>query len=117
MRWFAFLALFFVLTGSSRAAGPDDQYLDIYNEILQADNLQQNGHSAAASAKYLDAQAALKRLKDENPAWNTAIVSFRLQYLAEQIQALAKVVPAATAPPPPPPTAPPAQTVVPGPSA
>jgi tetratricopeptide (TPR) repeat protein len=100
MRWFAVLALFLVLTGSSRAAGPDDRYLDIYNEILQADSLQQNGHSADADAKYLEAQTALKKLKDDYPAWNTAIVSFRLDYLAEQIQALAKVVPATKAPPP-----------------
>jgi tetratricopeptide (TPR) repeat protein len=100
MRWFPVLALLLVLTGSSGAAGPDDQYLDIYNEILQADGLQQSGHPAAAAARYLEAQAALKRLKDEHPTWNSTIVSFRLDYLAEQIQALARVAPAPSAPPP-----------------
>jgi tetratricopeptide (TPR) repeat protein len=109
MRWFAVLAFLFVLTGSSRAAGPDDQYLDIYNEILQADTLQQNGRAAGAAEKYLDAQTALRRLKDEHPDWNTAIVSFRLDYLAEQLHSLAKVLPSTNAPPP--------QAVVPAPTA
>jgi Flp pilus assembly protein TadD len=100
MRWFVVLALLLVLTGSSRAAGPDDRYLDVYNEILQADNLRQNGHPAAAAAKYLEAQTALKKLRDDYPTWNSTIVSFRLDYLAEQIQALPKVLPAASVPPP-----------------
>src|ERR1039458_1044378 len=33
MRWMAILAFFLVLTGSTLAAGSDEQYLDIYNEI------------------------------------------------------------------------------------
>jgi hypothetical protein len=100
MRWFAVLALLCVWCGSACASGADDQYLDIYNQILQADGLQQSGHSAAASARYLDAQRALKKLKEEYPAWNTEVVSFRLDYLAEQIQVLAKVLPPTNAPPP-----------------
>jgi tetratricopeptide (TPR) repeat protein len=100
MRWIAVLALLLVLTGASRAAGPDDQYLDIYNEVLQADNLQKNGHASQAAAKYLEAQSALKRLHEEHPTWNTEIVSFRLDYVAEQLQALGKTAPAAPAPPP-----------------
>ena len=95
MRWIAVLALSFVLTWTSRAAGPDDQYLDIYNEILQADNLQQNGHTAEAAAKYLGAQSALKSLQQANPTWNADIVSFRLNYLTDQLKALAKLAPAA----------------------
>src|SRR5580658_10372657 len=101
MRWFAVLTLLLVLNCSSRAAGPDDQYLDIYHEILQADGLRQNGQPAAAAAKYLQAQTALKKIKDEHPDWNSTIVSFRLDYLAEQIQALSKILPATVAPPTP----------------
>ena len=94
MRWIAVLALLLFFTGVSRAAGPDDQYLDIYNEILQADNLQQNGHGAEAVVKYTEAQAALKKLQQDHPAWNTGVVSFRLDYLAEQLKALEKFAPA-----------------------
>ena len=43
MRWIASLALFLVLTGVARAAASDDQYLDIYNEVMQADSLQKDG--------------------------------------------------------------------------
>jgi Tfp pilus assembly protein PilF len=100
MRWISVLALLLFLTGVSRAAGPDDQYLDIYNEIIQADNLQQNGHGKEATAKYLEAQRALIELKATHPTWNTEVVSFRLEYLADQLKALAKAAPA------PPPVAP-----------
>ncbi len=98
MRWIAVLALLLFLTGTSRAAAPDDQYLDIYNEILQGDNLQQNAHAKEATAKYTEAQTALKKLQQEQPAWNAAVVSFRLDYLAEQLQALQKAAPATHAP-------------------
>src|SRR5271169_1962705 len=69
MRWISVLALLFFLTGASGAAGPDDQYLDIYNQILQADNLQQNGHTKEAVAIYSQAQSALTALKQANPTW------------------------------------------------
>jgi tetratricopeptide (TPR) repeat protein len=109
MRWISVLALLFLLIGSARASGPDDQYLDIYNQILQADNLQQNGHLKEAAAKYLEAQKGLTLLKQTHPTWNTEVVSFRLEYLSEQLQALAKAAPATPAPAPP--TAAPAKPV------
>jgi len=100
MRWIAFLVLLLGLTVSSRAAGPDEQYVDIYNQILQADNLQQSGHLPQAAAKYLEAQTALKKLHEEHPAWNVEIVNFRLDYIAEQLQTLAKAAPPPVAPAP-----------------
>jgi tetratricopeptide (TPR) repeat protein len=100
MRWIAVLTVLLFLTGSSRAVGPDDQYLDIYNEILQADNLQQSGHAQQAAARYREAQAALKRLEEEHPNWNTEIVNFRLDYVAEQLQGLPKATPVVPTPPP-----------------
>jgi Tfp pilus assembly protein PilF/chromosome segregation ATPase len=97
MRWIASLALFLVLTGVARAAGPDDQYLDVYNEVLQADSLQQGGQARAAAAKYVEAQTRLQRFKADYPGWNPDVVTFRLQYLAEKLQALGKVLPSANA--------------------
>jgi tetratricopeptide (TPR) repeat protein len=93
MRWIASLALFLVLTGVAAAAGPDDQYLDIYNEVQQADALQQDGQALAAGVKYVDAQTRLKKLKDDYPGWNTDVVTFRLQYLSDKLQALGKILP------------------------
>jgi tetratricopeptide (TPR) repeat protein len=99
MRRIAILACLLVFTGSARAAGSDEQYLDIYNEILQADSLQQNGHSDTAALRYLQAQADLQKLQKEHPSWNPDIVSFRLDYLSDKLQALAKFLPATNAPP------------------
>jgi tetratricopeptide (TPR) repeat protein len=97
MRWIASLALFLILTGVARAAAQDDQYLDVYNEVLQADTLQQDGQARAAAAKYLEAQTKLQRLKDVYPGWNPDVVKFRLQNLAEKLQALGQVLPSANA--------------------
>ncbi len=98
--------VFFGLTGFLSAGGPDDDYLDIYNEVVQADNLQKNGHNSQAAEKYLQAQSALKRLKAEHPTWNTDIVAFRLDYVSEQLQAVLKAAPPKPAPAPEPVPAP-----------
>jgi uncharacterized coiled-coil protein SlyX len=94
MKWTAILAVFLCLTGSVLAAGSDEQYLDIYNEILQADSLQQNNHLEAAALRYAQAQADLKKLQAEHPSWNPDIVKFRLDYLAGKLQVLAQYLPA-----------------------
>jgi len=99
MRWIAVAVIVLALAGGARAAGPDDEYLDIYNEILQGDTLQQNGHAAAAAEKYLQAQTALQALKAGHPNWNSDVVSFRLDYLAQQLRSLAKALPPPNAPP------------------
>ncbi|HEX3989381.1 MAG TPA: tetratricopeptide repeat protein [Verrucomicrobiae bacterium] len=88
MRWIASLALILVLTGVTRAAGPDDQYLDIYNEIGAADSLLQGGQPQAAADKYVDAQARLKKIKDIYPDWNPDVISFRLNYISDKLVAL-----------------------------
>jgi tetratricopeptide (TPR) repeat protein len=100
MRWIAILVLLAALTGVSRAGGPDDDYLDVYNQMIQADNLQKNGHTSQAIEKYLEAQSALKKLKADHPTWNTEIVAFRLDYVAEQLQGLQKAAPAPSLAPP-----------------
>jgi Tfp pilus assembly protein PilF len=100
MKRIATLVLFLALTVSSLAAGSDELYLDIYNEILQADSLQLNGHSEAAAARYLQAQTDLLKLKADHPTWNPDIVKFRLDYLAERLQTLAKFLPSPNAPAP-----------------
>jgi Tfp pilus assembly protein PilF len=98
MRWIAILAFFLVLTGSALAAGSDEQYLDIYNEILQGDSLLESGHSDAAALRYLQAQSDLQKLHADHPFWNPDIVKFRLDYLADKLQSLSKSVPATNAP-------------------
>jgi tetratricopeptide (TPR) repeat protein len=98
MKWIALLASFFVLTGSALAAGSDDQYLDIYNHILQGDSLLQSGQNRAAAERYTEAQAELLRLQADHPDWNPQVVKYRLDYLASKLKTLAPFAPSANAP-------------------
>jgi tetratricopeptide (TPR) repeat protein len=107
MRWIACVVLSFVLIDFARAAaGPDDQYLDVYNEILQADTLKQDRQYVGAADKFLQAQTALQKIKADYPTWNPDVVAFRLQYLDAQLQTLSKYLPSNPAPVPSTPTTP-----------
>lgn len=99
MRWIATVSLFLVLASSVLAAGSDEQYLDIYNEILQADSLQASGQQEAAALRYLQAQTDLQKLQTEHSNWNPDIVKFRLDYLSDKLQALAKFLPSTNSAP------------------
>jgi tetratricopeptide (TPR) repeat protein len=77
--------------------GLDDEYVQIFRTIQEADNLSSTAPSQAL-AKYLDAQAALDRLHKGSPDWNSRIVNYRLGYVADRIAALS---PSGTVPTPP----------------
>jgi hypothetical protein len=84
--WLAFL-----LTLSftpARAQDADEQFVQIYNVILKADSLNDQGQKVRALDKYKVAQGSLLKLQSKNPTWNSEVVSFRLNYLAQQIAAL-----------------------------
>ncbi len=78
----------------ARADGPDEQYVRIYNNMMQADALNNSGQTAQALAKYLEAKNALERFQKFYPDWNSKIVKFRLNYLESHITALSPQVPA-----------------------
>jgi hypothetical protein len=101
MRWIAIAVCLLVLTGSVRAAGSDEAYLNIYNEILQADGLLEGGHSEQAAQQYLQAQGDLQKLHQDHPSWNPDIVQYRLDYLADKLQSLAQYLPNANTNTPP----------------
>jgi Flp pilus assembly protein TadD len=87
-RFFALLlVLFFASLAGALAQGLDDEYVQIFKLIQEADTLSNTAPSQAL-AKYLDAQTALDRLHKGSPDWNTRIVDYRLSYLAERIAAL-----------------------------
>jgi Flp pilus assembly protein TadD len=69
------------------AEGPDDQYLNIYNLIQQADALSGN-QPTQALAKYLQAQSALQKMQKTYPDWNAKVVTFRLNYLTLKVQSM-----------------------------
>ena len=76
-----------------RADGPNDQFVDDYTLIQQADALSQSGQTAAATEKYLKAQNGLKTLQGGFPEWNKDVVQFRLDYVTEKLSAMTKPMP------------------------
>jgi hypothetical protein len=69
------------------AMAQDDEYLAIYSIIEQADSLAANGHAAQAHAKYAEAQRELIAFKQNNPGWNTPMVSYRMDYVGTKLKA------------------------------
>lgn len=84
------LVVVLLVTGmfSARAQSPEDRYVRIYNLIQQADALNSSGRFDQALPKYLEAQSALQRIQRLTPEWNPKVVNFRLNYLAEKIDAV-----------------------------
>src|ERR1035438_6485678 len=94
--WFFALLALALLLGSSpvRADGPDDEYMQIYNLIQQADTLATSGKPTLAKAKYQEAQTALKSFQKEYPEWNVKLVAYRLNYVLGKLAALTQKPPA-----------------------
>ena len=78
---------------------PDDQFVQVYNLIVQADELRAQGQSKAALDRYIAAQEALRELDRTAPKWNPKVVQFRLNYLNERIvplQVVERMTPSGT---------------------
>jgi tetratricopeptide (TPR) repeat protein len=86
MKRIATVTLLLVLAGGVLAAGPDEDYVAIYNQIQQADTLDQAHQWPAAAARYQQAYEALRTFSAEHPSANVAAVKYRLEYLAEKLQ-------------------------------
>jgi hypothetical protein len=98
-RFFALgLALSLLVLGGARAQGPDDEYVQIYSVIQEADALNSGGSLSQAMAKYLEAQAALQHFQKSYPDWNPRIFSYRVSYVKDKIAALSAKVPLPPAP-------------------
>ncbi|MBI3877994.1 MAG: hypothetical protein HY300_18875 [Verrucomicrobia bacterium] len=82
------------------AAAQDDQYVKVFNLILQADALRDTGKGRESLEKYLEAQDALKKIQSAFPAWNDKVVTFRLKYLDDRIKPLQQQFPGTTMPRP-----------------
>jgi hypothetical protein len=79
-----------VLPLQAAEPSPDDQYLAVLGEIERADALRESGQADSARTKYREAQDALLKLKKDNPNWNTKVVAFRLNYIAEKLAAMSQ---------------------------
>ncbi len=96
--FFALALLLSVIRAAAQT--PDDQYIQIYNTIQQADALNQQDRLPQALTKYREAQIALQRFKNGYPQWNPQVVNFRQNYLSSRIASLTEKVPDAAPPQP-----------------
>jgi len=91
-RWLWVLLFWGSLLGfaasTAQAQTLDEQYVRIYNLIQQADSQNASGQLTDALTKYVEAQAALKRIQQAYPDWNQRLVSFRLEYVGDKISGL-----------------------------
>lgn len=81
------LAILGLALASASAQNLDDEYVQIFNLIQEADGLS-SVHPSQALAKYLEAQKGLQQLRNGSPDWNPKVVAFRLSYVAAKISAI-----------------------------
>jgi len=73
---------------TAKAEEIEDQYLRVMRLSDQAEDLKTSGRKDAALAKYKEAQNALLTFQKNYPRWNMNVVSFRLNELTKNINAL-----------------------------
>ena len=83
----------FLLAGTS-AYAQEEQYVQVYNLIQDADAAVSSETPILALNKYLRAQGELQKFQKVYPDWNGRIVNFRLNYLAAKIADLSGRAPA-----------------------
>jgi hypothetical protein len=85
------LAIIFLLAvWPARSEGPEEDYLNIFGVIQQADSLVGNAQPGPALAKYRQAQAALQNFRRTYPDWNARMVAYRWNYLEQKIAGLSE---------------------------
>lgn len=107
----------FLAFSCAHAVAQDDEYIQIYGVIQDADALGNSSQTGEALAKYIDAQTSLQRFQRIYPDWNRQVIQYRLNYLASRIAEISARTPVAATKTPiaakPPTTAPPALSLQP----
>jgi chromosome segregation ATPase len=75
-------------------AGPDDDFITIYNLIQVTDSQNTAGRTADAREGYLKAQQLLRQLQRTHPTWNERVIAYRLRYVADKLASLPESAPA-----------------------
>ncbi len=83
---------FYLLATSFLVAAPpptaQDQFLQIYFLLMEAENLEKAGQKTNAITRYQEVQKRLESLKKNNPDWQPVIVNFRLKYVKDKLAGL-----------------------------
>lgn len=85
-RLLAILLAFIVF--AKAAPTPQDQFLQIYFLLQEAENLEKSAQKNSAITRYQEVEKRLKTLKDNNPQWEPVIVNFRLKYVRDKLATL-----------------------------
>lgn len=88
------MGLLLACLAGARAGEADDQYIEIYKVIRQADGLNEGGQFSQAMAKYSEARGALQAFHKAYPDWNVIAVNYRLDYVASKITEVSGKLPA-----------------------
>ncbi|MDE1171836.1 MAG: tetratricopeptide repeat protein [Verrucomicrobium sp.] len=99
-------SLFFVAMTVLADAPPQDQFLQIYFQLQEADRLERNEQYASARDKYKSIADQLDALKKNHPEWEPSIINFRIKYARDKIAELATKTDKTPAKPSTPPSAP-----------
>ena len=93
---FSFLAsiLFTVsVVLTTKAAGPDDEFIRAYILISEGDNLAKSAQNKSAIQKYNQALNTLNALKASNPNWKKGVINFRISYVDKKLKTLSATSP------------------------
>ena len=83
------LAVAYLALGWAVVAGePDDDYVRLYRQLQQADELLESGRADEARKEFLAARDALVQVRTNYPNWNPRVVEFRLRYISQKLGAM-----------------------------
>ena len=77
-----------MLAASLLGEGADDLFIQVYNLIQQADSQQEIGQLSQARSGFSEALQQLQVLRNNYPNWNERVVTYRLRYVTEKLEAL-----------------------------
>jgi len=94
-------ALFLLGAGWAATLSPQDQFLQLYFSLQEAQQLEDKQQFASARDHYKDINEKLETLKKSYPDWEPTIVNFRIKFVRDKLAELADKKDAAPAKPAP----------------
>jgi len=74
-----------LISNQVRSQGADQDYIEIYKLIKEADQYRDTGLAEQAATAYAQASNRLRTFQKTNPAWNNRVIEFRLKYIAREM--------------------------------
>jgi len=74
-----------LISNEVRSQGADQDYIEIYKLIKEADQYRDTGLAEQAATAYAQASNRLRTFQKTNPAWNNRVIEFRLKYIAREM--------------------------------